>query len=187
MNPRILSALIFTLLLLPGFPELEADVRGCTCDVAKPETMAARECSLCAEAEKAPASAPVVLVKDINPRKPNRWLVLPRKHYPAGHPLAAMPLADRTALWTAAIEKGKALWGNDWGAAMNGDLARTQCHGHVHVGKMLEDIEYSGGITVDSPAQIPVPSDGSGIWVHQLGNRLHVHTGETITETVLMR
>lgn len=178
LNPRLL-------LLLALFPILEADVRNCLCDIAKPETLEARECSLCKEAEK--ADTPFLLVRDINPRKPNRWLILPKKHYPGGHPLSAMPAEDREQFWSAAIAQGKKIWGEDWGAAMNGEIARTQCHGHIHVGRMLEDIEYEGGIFIDKISDIPVPPNGTGIWLHPSGMRLHVHTGEQITESVLLR
>lgn len=180
-----LSNIVLGLLML--LPALQADVRNCACDLARPETLEIRECSLCKEVEKSASDVPVVIVRDINPRKPNRWLILPRKHYPGGHSLASMPLEDRTALWTAAIDKGREAWGENWGAAMNGDQARTQCHGHVHVGQMLDNIEYSGGVFVDSAAAIPVPPNGSGIWIHEFKKRLHVHVGEQITETVLLR
>jgi hypothetical protein len=48
--PRILAATVFLLL-----PLGRADVRGCACDVSKPETMAATECQLCRVAEAQPA------------------------------------------------------------------------------------------------------------------------------------
>lgn len=186
MNPRVL----FFLLL---FPILQADVRQCACDVAKPETMEARECSLCKEVEKSPTPVTAVIVRDINPTKPNRWLALPRKHYSGGHPFSAMAPVDRKALWEAAMAKGKELWGDDWGLAMNGELARTQCHGHVHIGKMREGFDDAGGTFVESVDAIPAPTDGTGLWVHLAANpansakRLHVHQGEQINETVLMR
>ena len=66
---RILAA---TALLL--LPLGRADVRGCGCDAAKPETMAATECQLCRVAEAQPAEPRFFFVKDANPTKPNRWL-----------------------------------------------------------------------------------------------------------------
>jgi hypothetical protein len=42
-------------------------------------------------------------------------------------------------------------------------------------------------VLVDGPAHIPAPADDSGVWVHPLGRKLHVHLGEQITETVLLR
>ncbi len=164
-----------------------ADVSSCSCDPAKPETLQSRDCSLCKEAEKQPAGTAVFFLKDVNPRKPNRMLALPRPHGPAGHSLAALSPGERTALWTAAIEKARSLWGGQWGLALNGDEVRTQCHAHIHIGRLIEDLETARVIVVDTPAQIPVPQDGAGMWVHPAGGKLHVHFGEQITETVLLR
>jgi len=161
-----------------------ADVRNCACDLAKPDTMAARECGLCREAENQPAEPAVFFLKDNNPRKPNRWLALPRAH---AHALADMTPQARLELWTAAIEKASSLWGDQWGLAMNGDERRTQCHAHIHVGKLLDGAENENFIEVDGPAGIPVPKDGAGFWIHAVGNKLHVHGGEQVTEFVLMR
>ena len=161
-----------------------ADVRNCACDLAKPETMAARECGLCREAEEQPADVAVFFLKDNNPRKPNRWLALPRPHI---HALADFTPEARLALWNAAIEKAKSLWGDQWGLAVNGDERRTQCHAHIHIGKLLDGVENENFTAVDGPAGIPVPKDGTGFWIHPVGNQLHVHSGEQVTEFVLMR
>ena len=161
-----------------------AETRTCVCELNNAESMAAKQCSLCTEAEKQAADAPVFFLKDINPRKPNRWLALPRAHQ---HVLAEMLPEARLAYWNAAIEKARALWGDDWGLAMNGDERRTQCHTHLHIGKLLEGTETSPPAVVDSPAAIPIPTDGAGFWVHAVGSKLHVHSGEQVTEFVLMR
>jgi hypothetical protein len=166
---------------------LLADVSGCACDIARPETLDARSCSLCLEAEKQPAGTTIFFLKDVNPRKPNRLLALPRQHGKAQHSLAEMTPEQRLLLWSAAIEKAKSLWGGEWGLAVNGDLARTQCHAHIHIGKLLQGIEAGHFVVVDGPAQIPVPTDGTGLWVHPEGAKLHVHLTEQITETVLLR
>src|SRR5207247_2103674 len=166
---------------------LAADVSGCACDVARPETLEARECALCREAETQPGEPPVFFLKDNNPRKPNRMLALPRAHGRAQDFLAAMTPQDRLLLWTAAIEKAQALWGDKWGLAVNGNSARTQCHAHIHIGKLLEGIETARFVVVKGAAQIPVPEEGTGMWVHPDGARLHVHLNEQITETVLLR
>lgn len=158
----------------------------CNCDPGKPETMEARQCSLCREAEKQPSTERVFLLKDINPRKPNRWLALPRAHGGGLHHLHEMTPADRTALWTTAIDKAKSMWGDDWGVAYNGEKVRTQCHTHVHIGKMLPHVESQHFVVVSEPSQIPAPV-GEGLWIHGTGNKLHVHLGEQTTETVLMR
>ncbi len=181
---RILGFLVALALAGPS----TADIADCMCDPAKPETMQRRECGLCREAEKQPSDAAVFFLKDINPRKPNRWLALPRSHGKDGaHTLQAMTAAERAELWTAAIRKAKELWGNDWGLAVNSDDSRTQCHMHVHIGKLLEGLETDTVRIVDGPAGIPVPADGEGLWIHAFGDRLHVHYGEEITETVLLR
>lgn len=174
------------LALIPSAIAL-ADVSNCACDAAKPETLAARECSLCAEAEKHPTDLKVFFVRDINPRKPNRWLALPRVHHPGYHALRDLSAAERTELWSAAIAKGKELWGDEWGVAYNGDEVRTQCHAHVHIGKYLRESESEAPFQIiDGPAEIPAPR-GEGIWIHPEGGKLHVHAGPQITERFLLR
>jgi CDP-diacylglycerol pyrophosphatase len=178
---RILTALLLVAAAAP------ADVRECSCDAAKPETLEARPCSLCREVEKAPPDRAVLFLKDINPTKPNRWLALPRVHVEGRQALSGMTPAQRTAFWTAAIEKARSLWGGQWGVAMNGDESRTQCHMHAHIGKLLDGVETTNFTVVDGPAAIPVPPDGTGLWIHPAGGQLHVHLGEQIAETVLVR
>jgi diadenosine tetraphosphate (Ap4A) HIT family hydrolase len=179
---RILAAVPILLVSLAF-----ADVRNCKCDPLVPASMEARECGLCREAEKHPVATPIFFLKDINPRKPNRWLALPRFHTPGAHELRDMTPEQRTTLWSAAIEKAKELWGDKWGLAINGDQSRTQCHAHIHIGKLLDGVETTNFIVVDGPSQIPVSKDGAGIWVHPAGKKLHVHLDEMITETVLFR
>jgi diadenosine tetraphosphate (Ap4A) HIT family hydrolase len=171
------------LLLLCTLPALAVD---CPCDVSNPETFSVRQCSLCIEAEKQPADAHVFFLKDINPRKPNRWLALPRAHGSTVHHLHDIAPAERTRLWTAAIAKAKELWGDEWGLAYNGEQVRTQCHTHIHIGKLLTGIETSTFKVVSNPSEIPVPP-GEGLWIHPAGGKLHVHLGEQTTETVLLR
>jgi diadenosine tetraphosphate (Ap4A) HIT family hydrolase len=174
------------LLLLPVAMAL-ADVSRCACDPTKPETLEAREFSLCSEAERHVTNDEIFFLRDINPRKPNRWLALPRAHGRDHHPLREMSNEDRTKLWTAAIHKAKELWGDEWGIAYNGDEVRTQCHAHVHIGKYLRESEAEAPFQViDGPAQIPVPQ-GEGMWIHPEGAKLHVHSGPQITERFLLR
>jgi hypothetical protein len=174
------------LILCLGTP-IGADVRGCACDVSKPETLEARECGLCREAEKQPAEPRVFFLKDINPRKANRTLALPRAHGPGADALSTMTPQQRLQLWSAAIEKARSIWGEEWGLAVNGDTARTQCHAHIHIGKLLQGVETPQFVVVKGPAQIPVPTEGAGLWVHPQDGKLHVHLNEQITETVLLR
>jgi diadenosine tetraphosphate (Ap4A) HIT family hydrolase len=164
---------------------LRADIAGCQCDPAKPETLLARECSLCAEAEKHPGMESIFFLKDISPRKPNRWLALPREH---AHTLQDLSPSSRIRLWKASIVKAKELWGDEWGLAFNGHRVRTQCHAHVHIGKFLTAVENGRNvITVKRAEDIPVPPDDTGLWIHPVPGGLHVHRGEQIVETTLMR
>jgi hypothetical protein len=148
-----------------------------------------RECSLCGEADKQAGPAEIFFLKDINPRKPNRWLALPRAHSAGGHPLHELPRALQTRLWTEAIAKAIELWGREeWGIAYNSEVNRTQCHAHVHIGKLLKGLAPGKYVDVSGPAEIRVPEDGSGVWIHPVaGGKLRVHYGEGITETVLLR
>lgn len=168
-------------------PLSRADVRGCLCDIAKPETMAARECSLCREAELRPADIPFFVLRDTNPNKPNRWLALPRFHGRNPQQLSDMTPEQRTGYWNAAIAKARELWGDQWGIAVNSDDRRTQCHAHIHIGKLLPDTEDDRFVLVDSPAAIPTPSGGEGIWIHPAGPGLHAHVGEPAGELKLQR
>jgi diadenosine tetraphosphate (Ap4A) HIT family hydrolase len=161
----------------------------CACDPANPESMKARQCSLCAEADKHPEGTTAFFLKDINPRKPNRYLALPKVHTPKGHRLADLTADQRTALWTAAIAKAKELWGDkNWGLAINGDKVRTQCHTHIHISRLLPGVDWGDNfVEVSSPAEIPVPGE-DGLWIHPSANgKLKVHRGEQVTETVLLR
>jgi hypothetical protein len=160
----------------------------CPCDPANPETMKLRQCSLCELAEQQPLEPAVFFVKDKSPMKPNRWLALPRKHGKGDHPLDDMTPAERTELWTAAIDKAKSLWGDDWGVAYNGGQVRTQCHTHIHIGKILplRLIDTGNFIVVRGPADIPSPK-GAGMWIHAVDGKLHVHMPEQRAETVLYR
>ncbi len=78
------------------------------------------------------------------------------------------------------------MWGDGWGIALNADSSRTQCHTHMHIGKLLPDVETDSAIIVDGPAAIPVPADGGGLWIHPVNGKIHVHLAAT-AEPVLMR
>ena len=159
----------------------------CACDPALPDSMRVRQCSLCNEAEKQPAESEIFFLKDINPRKPNRWLALPREHGTGLHHLHDLSRHVREKLWAAAIGKAEELWGDEWGIAYNGEKVRTQCHTHVHIGKLMKGVEMGKFIVVTRASQIPAPT-GEGLWIHPIGNRrYHVHLGEQTTETALMR
>ncbi len=165
---------------------LGADVSQCACDPAKPETLQARNCSLCAEAEKQPAGVEFFLLKDINPRKPNRWLALPRAHRPGAHELHEYPAQTRIGLWKFAIQAAREKFGEEWGIAYNGVQVRTQCHLHLHIGRFVRAAERQDFLFVRRVEDIPAPED-SGLWVHPVPGGFHVHLGEQITETALVR
>jgi diadenosine tetraphosphate (Ap4A) HIT family hydrolase len=171
-------------LLVPA----RSDVRGCRCESLTPAEMEKqRECSLCVVANKQPAYLDVFFLKDANPTKPNRLLVLPKAHTPGSHSLVTLPPELRHLLWTTAIAKAQESWGDGWAIAYNGDERRTQCHTHLHIGKLLPDQETGQPVTVKGPAEIPAPQDGAGLWVHPVDGKLHVHLGQQVNETVLMR
>ncbi len=157
----------------------------CHCDPSAPETMQRRECSLAGVANRQPPDETIFFVRDINPRKPNRTLALPR-HTAGAYTLDKLPPELRTALWTAAIEKARSLWGEDWAVAYNGDKVRTQCHVHLHIGKLNSAAKLEQFREISHPREIPNP-EGHGIWIYQAGRKLRVHEGEQTTETALLR
>lgn len=161
-------------------------IPGCTCDPAQPDTLKQRSCSLSMEAEKQPLQPEVFFLKDINPRKPNRTLALPRHNGPANYTMDQISHQQRTRLWTEAIQKARELWGDHWAVAYNGDEVRTQCHIHLHIGKLNSGAKISKFTEVSSPSEIPAPR-GKGIWIYPAGKKLRVHHGDRITETALVR
>ncbi len=162
-------------------------IRSCACDPAQPASLEERACSLTKESLKQASSAePVFFLKDINPRKANRTLALPKKTKAGIYTLDGYSASERTELWTAAITKAKALWGENWAVAYNGDKVRTQCQVHIHIGKLNTAAKVSKFIEVSRPSQIPAPK-GAGIWIYPYGGKLRVHAGEQITETALVR
>lgn len=163
---------------------LRGDIVTCACDVTRPESLQARQCSLCREAEKQPPTEAVFILKDANPTKPNRWLALPRVH---DRSIDTLGPELRAQLFAAAITTAKSLFGDDWAIAYNSPTVQTQCHVHLHIGKLIQGVETDRFITVTKIEDIPVPATGEGIWIHPQGNLFHVHTGEQITETVLLR
>jgi hypothetical protein len=158
----------------------------CLCDPKDPESMKERQCSLCALAEAQPPGTIFFFVQDSSPSKRDRMLALPTQHSPGKHEFAALPEETRTALWTGAIAKAKELWGEQWGVAYNAEAAHTQCHVHIHIGKLIEGVEWGDFKVVNAPSDIPLPGK-DGLWIHPVNGKLHVHLGEQITETVQLR
>lgn len=99
--------------------------------------------------------------------------------------MSAVPPAARTELWREAIAKGKELFGDHWALAYNAESLHTQCHVHIHIGRMIDGVEWGKFIVVDGPGQIPLPGP-DGLWVHPV-NGIHVHLDEQVTENVLLR
>ncbi|MGB9612024.1 MAG: hypothetical protein ACPL7M_13725 [Bryobacteraceae bacterium] len=181
---RVLSLALAAALL--GAAPTQADVSRCACDPSRPETLKERNCSLCVEAEKQPPDVEFFVLKDNNPRKPNRWLVLPRIHLPGPHHLHDLPKPVRDRYWRFAIRTAREKFGDEWGIAYNGASVRTQCHLHLHVGRFVRAAETSRFHLVRRVEDIPAPRD-SGLWIHPVPGGFHVHLGEQITETVLVR
>jgi len=165
---------------------LFADVRGCVCDPANRESMEARGCGLTKESLSQPANVKYFFLKDSNPRKPNRWLILPTGSGAAAQFIEEMTKEQRLELWRAAVAKAKELFGDEWGLAYNGTTVRTQCHFHIHIGRFIKAAETSRFKTIYRLEDIPVPQDG-GLWIHPVGRGYHVHEGEQICETALVR
>ena len=177
-----------TCLLLLGLAAIPlfADTSNCACDVTQPETLKARECSLCNEAEKHPSSAEFFVLKDVNPRKPNRWLALVQAHSPGPHALHLLPKDARTRLWRYAIEQAAQRFGENWGLAYNGQIVRTQCHLHIHIGRWIEAADTDKFQLVRRVEDFPAPSD-SGLFIRPVKGGFMVLTGEQIVETALVR
>ncbi len=99
--------------------------------------------------------------------------------------MSALTKSDKQELWKTAIAKAQELWGNEWGLAINAEGFRTQCHTHIHIGKLIKGLAPGKYVDVKNIADIPAPG-ATGIWVEPKGNLLRVHLGELVTETVLI-
>jgi CDP-diacylglycerol pyrophosphatase len=175
----------------------------CPCDHSRYEMLAYPMCSLCWEAEMQPPDVAYFFLKDIDPLKPNRWLILPTAHTRGMQSLSDLSAADSRIFWAAAVEKAQAMWGKQWGIAVNGNDGRTQCHAHAHIGKLLDGTEDSyylfkagwapgpgkAPITLKGPEEIKAPANGESFWIHPLGDGLHLHIEDrqASAEFVLMR
>ncbi len=156
----------------------------CPCDVKSPEFTTARQCQLCVIAEQQAPEVSFFLIHDNSPRKPDRMLALPRQHSPGMHHMSALSPEIRAALWGGAIAKSKELWGDRWGAAYNAERLHTQCHVHIHIGRLIDGVEAGEFVVVNTPEEIPLPGN-DGLWIHGVNGKLHVHLHEQVTENVL--
>jgi hypothetical protein len=176
----------------------------CPCDHSVAQTLLAYpQCSLCLESEFHNPDQPFFFVQDIDPDKPNRWLILPRAHDKGLQALSDLPPDVKARFWAAAIRKAEELWGRNWGLAVNGESARSQCHAHAHIGKLLDGVESpefllrmrrsrmpgSPPIAVMGPDAINTPDKAAAYWIHPVGTELHVHVEDrtAVAESVLMR
>src|SRR5579862_8291458 len=179
--------LLSILCLVPGCAQTKlAQPRlTCDCEVRKPLTLKHRSCSLCAEAEKQPPYILAFSIPDASKSKPNRWLALPRAHVDDKiERLADLTPETRLALWNEAMARGQFLWGEHWGLAMNATTARSQCHVHIHIGRLIDGVEAGEFQVVNGPGEIPDPGD-MGMWIHPVAGKLHVHR-EIFAENVLL-
>jgi len=185
--PKLRWTCVFALLLLHAG---HADMRNCLCDHERSETLSTRECSLCKAAEAQPGEPLYFLLKDANPNKPNRWLALPRYHGSGPQDLRSLTPEQRAAYWTFAIAQAREKFGDAWGLATNSLERRTQCHVHIHIGRLRRDgVEESipAFSVVDGPAGIPYERVADGLLVHPAGDKLHVHRGNDSPELQLER
>jgi hypothetical protein len=162
-----------------------AGMSDCACDVAQAATLASHGCSLCAVAEQHSSGPDYFAIRDASPAKPNRWLALTRFHTRQPEELAGMLPGQRADYWRFAIEKARELWGERWGLAVNSIERRTQCHMHIHIGRLLNGVEDRNFVLVTSPDQIPLPHPMDGIWVHPAPGGYHVHWGNEAPELLL--
>lgn len=149
----------------------------CACDHRNPESLSARNCSLCRVAEK--RSERVFLLADIDPKKPNRWLVLPKEHAGTGvQGLSDLRVELRHEMALFAVAEGDRLYPGGWGLAVNPLQERTQCHLHVHLGPLRKGIPCSneGTTTADPAAIFDFPGAEGDVWIHREGKVFHIHT-----------
>ena len=97
-----------------------------------------------------------------------------------------MSKAERVRFWKFTIEEARKRFGDEWAAAYNGWRVRTQCHTHIHIGRLIQAAKIEKFTFVRRVEDIPAPEE-SGIWVYPVKGGFRVHTGEQITETALVR
>ncbi len=174
------AALAFYALL----PLTPLPVVGCPCDHAEPDSLNPRVCSLCGTAER--QSEPIYFLKDINPRKPNRYLALPKMHGRGFQSTAHLPPDLRGTLWRRAAERAEELYPGRWGLAQNSHYFRTQCHAHIHIGPLSPEVEDVGGTVYHSAAEIPNVGPEQGLWLHPRDGGYCVHLDRDLAEIVLV-
>ncbi len=154
---------------------------GCPCDEGNPRSLDQTVCGLCGGGQ---GHTDAYVVRDASPAKPNRLLALPPHH---AVELADLRLDQRTALWTAAIVAARKNFDEDWALAQNSVLFRTQCHAHIHIGRLDPEYRHSGGTIIASPADLPATTTFQGIWVHPRDNGYCFHLDRLHPEALLQR
>ena len=160
-------------------------VVSCPCDHAYPDTMAGRVCSLCGTAER--ETEKVYFLKDINPRKPNRYLALPKAHDSGFQSTADLSQALRSRLWLEAAKRAEELYPGRWGLAQNSHFFRTQCHAHIHIGPLSPEVDDTHGTLHDSVEEFPNVGPEQGMWIHPKDGGFCVHLDRDLAEIVLVR
>lgn len=163
-------------------PRLWGPLAPCDCDHSRPESLADRNCALCRVVEAREGG--LLLVKDIDPEKPNRWLALPRRHAAATRQsITDLSGDERRELAAFSVREAERLFPGRWALAVNPAAERSQCHLHVHLGPRRDDaLCTNAGIHVGEPGRIldAVASDGS-VWAHpEPGGGYHVHTAVAV-------
>jgi len=155
----------------------------CACDVAFPNPRRAGVRAV-PRGEEQPADPPVFFLKDNNraSQPPARAAAGPRKAQ--GFPLRH-DAATALILWTAAIEKARSLWATSGGCVKATPPAPSATPTSTSESFWREsNPALRGG---RRPGEIPVPTDGTGMWVTPGRLQAPRALNEQITETVLLR
>lgn len=147
--------------------------------------MGSRVCSLCRTAER--ATDEIYFLKDINPRKPNRYLALPKAHDHGFQSTTHLASELRVKLWTRAIQRAEELYPGRWGLAQNSHFFRTQCHAHIHIGPLSPEVVDVGGTLYPAVDDIPDVEPAQGIWMHPKDGQYCVHLDRDLAEIVLVK
>ncbi len=97
-----------------------------------------------------------------------------------------MGKAEQVRFWKFAVAEAHKRFGDEWGIAYNGWKVRTQCHMHVHIGRLIKAAKVAKFQFVKRVQDFPAPEE-SGVWIYPVPGGFRVHTGEQITETALVR
>lgn len=174
-----------TLGLFALAPTVPMPVVNCPCDHAHLASMKSRVCSLCRTAED--ATEEIYFLKDINPRKPSRYLALPKAHDHGFQSTIHLARNLRSKLWTRAIQRAEELYPGRWGLAQNSHFFRTQCHAHIHIGPLSPEVVDEGGRLYATVDDMPEVGPAQGIWLHPKEGQYCVHLDRDLAEIVLVK